>query len=89
MTAARTLARRAVAAVRTADRHIGRALGRAIVLVEARTPMNLAVLQPVYAPLLQDPRLDVPTFSARSRPPASPTASFLARPPGGCASTCT
>jgi hypothetical protein len=67
MTAARTLARRAVAAVRTADRHIGRALGRAIVLVEARTPMNLAVLQPVYAPLLQDPRLDV-RFTGLPRP---------------------
>jgi hypothetical protein len=65
--AARALARRAVAAARTADRHIGRALGHATVLVEARTPMNLAVLQPVFSPLLRDSRLDV-LFTGTARP---------------------
>ena len=64
---ARALARRAAGALRAADRRIGRALGSATVLVEARTPMNLAVLQPVYAPLLRDGRLKV-LFTGRDRP---------------------
>ena len=65
--AARALARRAAAAVRAADRQVGRGFGSATVLIEARTPMNLAVLQPVYAPLLQDPRLKV-RFTGMVRP---------------------
>jgi hypothetical protein len=64
---ARAFARRAAAAVRAADRRVGRAFGRVTVLVEARTPMNLAVLQPVYAPLLRDPRLKV-LFTGTERP---------------------
>ena len=55
----RQLARRAAVLARSLDQRIGRALGKATVLVEARTPMNLAVLQPVYTPLLHDSRLDV------------------------------
>jgi hypothetical protein len=64
---ARALSRRAAAALRAADRHLGRALGRATVLIEARTPMNLAVLQPVFAPLLRDRRLNV-LFTGAIRP---------------------
>jgi hypothetical protein len=41
------------------DRAVGRSSGRRSVLVEARTPMNLAVLRPVLDALLADPRLDV------------------------------
>lgn len=55
----RTLAGRTVRALRTADTLAGRLSGRRVVLVEARTPMNLAVLRPVFERLLQDPRLDV------------------------------
>ena len=43
-----------VRAVRSVDHAIGRAAGRRTVLIEARTPMNLAVLRPVFEPLLQD-----------------------------------
>ena len=57
--AARRFALRAAKAARALDQRIGRAFGRATVLVEARTPMNLAVLQPVFTPLLHDSRLDV------------------------------
>lgn len=46
-------------AVRRADRVLGRLRRRRTVLVEARTPMNLAVLRPVFAPLLQDHRLSL------------------------------
>lgn len=55
----RTIAARAVRALRTAETLAGRLSGRRVVLVEARTPMNLAVLRPVFERLLQDPRLDV------------------------------
>jgi hypothetical protein len=48
-----------VRALRWADRALGRATARRTVLVEARTPMNLAVLRPVFEPLLLDPRLRV------------------------------
>ena len=48
-----------VRAARTLDRAIGRVGGRRTVLIEARTPMNLAVLRPVFEPLLQDRRLRV------------------------------
>jgi hypothetical protein len=65
--AARALARRAAAAVRAADRHVGRAFGSTTVLAEARTPMNLAVLEPVYSPLLRDPRLNL-LFTGTDRP---------------------
>lgn len=46
-------------ALRSADRMLGRLRRRRTVLVEARTPMNLAVLRPVFAPLLQDRRLSL------------------------------
>jgi hypothetical protein len=55
----RPLARSLAGVARAIDRRIGRLAGRRRVVVEARTPMNLAVLQPVFGPLLQDPRLDV------------------------------
>ncbi len=45
--------------MRRLDRAAGRMLARPKVLVEARTPMNLAVLEPVYSALLLDSRLDV------------------------------
>jgi hypothetical protein len=51
---------------RTIDRAMGRIGQRRTVLVEARTPMNLAVLAPVFAPLLLDPRLTV-RFTAANR----------------------
>ena len=46
-------------AARGIDRAIGRLRGRRTVLVEARTPMNLAVLRPIFEPLLQDTRIRV------------------------------
>jgi hypothetical protein len=59
VTAARAAVRPAVRAVRALDRAIGRLRRRRTVLIEARTPMNLAVLWPVVEPLLQDPRIRV------------------------------
>lgn len=64
---ARALARKAVASARAIDRRVGRLLGSPTVLVEARTPMNVAVLQPVFTPLLQDPRLTL-HFTGGDRP---------------------
>jgi hypothetical protein len=55
----RAAVRLVLRSVRALDRTIGRALGPRRVLVEARTPMNLAVLRPVFEPLLRDPRVDV------------------------------
>ena len=49
----------AVSLLRRLDFAVGRTLGPARVLVDARTPMNLAVLAPVWRHLLADPRLDV------------------------------
>lgn len=46
-------------ALRALDDALGRVGGRRTVLIEARTPMNLAVLRPVFAPLLRDRRLRV------------------------------
>lgn len=48
-----------VAAAHQVDHNIGRRLSRRRVIVEARTPMNLAVLAPVWRALLGDERLDV------------------------------
>jgi hypothetical protein len=59
MRAGRRLAGRIARAGRAIDRRVGRLSGRAQLLVEARTPMNLAVLQPVFTTLLHDPRVDV------------------------------
>lgn len=59
---------RAVArGLRRADGAAGRLLGGRAVLVEVRTPMNLAVLRPVYEPLMADPRVRV-RFTAVPRP---------------------
>lgn len=44
---------------RRIDRGLGRVKGRRTVLIEARTPMNLAVLRPVFEPLRQDRRIRV------------------------------
>lgn len=56
---AHQLAAPAIRALRAVDRAVGRRHGRRAVLVEARTPMNLAVLRPVLDHLLADQRLDV------------------------------
>lgn len=56
----RALRRAAAAAlrpIRAADHAIHRLGGRRAVLIEARTPMNLAVLRPVVDPLLADSRI--------------------------------
>ena len=63
----RTIVRKVVAGARAIDRRIGRLTGSATVLVEARTPLNLAVLRPVFTPLLQDQRLRV-LFTGTGRP---------------------
>ena len=57
----------AVRALRTADRLAARLGGRRSLLIEARTPMNLAVLRPVFERVLDDPRLDV-RFTGIPRP---------------------
>ena len=49
----------AIRALRGLDRAIGRRNGRRSILVEARTPLNLAVLRPVVDRILADPRMDV------------------------------
>ena len=46
-------------ALRRVDHAIGRALGRVRVLVDVRTPMNLAVLQPIWERLRADPRIEL------------------------------
>jgi hypothetical protein len=55
-----------LAAVRRIDRNLGRLGGRRVVLIEARTPMNLAVLRPIFERLLDDPRVSV-LFTGRPR----------------------
>lgn len=45
--------------VRSFDHAIGRLIGPARVLVDIRTPMNLAVLEPVWRPLCGDDRVEV------------------------------
>ena len=59
MRVARAALRPVVRGLRAADRALGRVRGRRTVLIEARTPMNLAVLRPVFQPLLEDARLRV------------------------------
>ena len=53
----RTLARRVAHGVRRVDHVVGRLAGRRRILVEARTPMNLAVIRPVLDHLRSDPRV--------------------------------
>lgn len=45
--------------VRRVDHAVGRLRGRRVVLIEARTPLNLAVLRPVFTPLRRDDRIRV------------------------------
>ncbi len=45
--------------LRRADHALGRMLGPARVLVDVRTPMNRAVLEPIWRPLTTDGRLEV------------------------------
>jgi CDP-glycerol:poly(glycerophosphate) glycerophosphotransferase len=59
VTLARTAGHRLLRIARRLDRAAGRLRGRRTVLIEARTPMNLAVLRPIFDPLLQDDRLHV------------------------------
>lgn len=49
--------------VRQADHRIARLFGKARVLIDVRTPMNLAVLGPVWTSLARDPRVRL-TFTA-------------------------
>ena len=53
----RTLARRVALGVRRVDHAVGRLAGRRRILVEARTPMNLAVIRPVLDLIRSDPRI--------------------------------
>ena len=53
------VARRAARAVRRVEHRVARLTGRRSILVEARTPMNLAVLRPVFERLMADPRVRV------------------------------
>lgn len=48
-----------VALARRTDHAIGRRFSRSRVIVDARTPMNLAVLAPIWRGLINDERLDV------------------------------
>jgi CDP-glycerol glycerophosphotransferase (TagB/SpsB family) len=50
--------------VKQLDHRLGRLLGTARVLVDVRTPMNLAVLQPVWGALARDSRVGL-TFTAQ------------------------
>jgi CDP-glycerol glycerophosphotransferase (TagB/SpsB family) len=54
------------AGARRVDHAIGRLGGRVPVLVDVRTPMNLAVLRPVWKSLSADPRVTL-TFTAEDR----------------------
>lgn len=56
-TVSRALLRPLARALRAIDHGLGRLGGGRTLLIEARTPMNLAVLRPVFEPLLQDRRL--------------------------------
>jgi hypothetical protein len=58
---------RLAAGARMLDHRIGRTGGSRRILVEARTPMNLAVLRPVFTPLLGDPRIQL-RFTGVPRP---------------------
>jgi hypothetical protein len=53
----RTLARQVALGVRRVDHAVGRLAGRRRILVEARTPMNLAVIRPLIDGLGSDPRI--------------------------------
>jgi CDP-glycerol glycerophosphotransferase (TagB/SpsB family) len=55
----RALRGTALRALRSLDDAVGRLSGPAEVLVDVRTPMNLAVLRPVWTRLLGDPRVSV------------------------------
>jgi hypothetical protein len=65
--AVRSACRVPLRALQRLDRALSRHNQRRVVLVEARTPMNLVVLQPIYEALLADHRLEV-RFTARDRP---------------------
>jgi hypothetical protein len=62
--------RGAIGLARGFDRAAGRLSGRRVVLFEARTPMNVSVLRPVFEPLLEDPRILV-RFTGSPRPDLS------------------
>jgi hypothetical protein len=60
-----------IRAVRSVDRALGRAGGSRRVLIEARTPMNLVVLEPIWAHLMADPRVEV-EFTAEEEEQVAP-----------------
>lgn len=55
----RSLRGQVVAAARALDHAVGRQLTRVRVLVDVRTPMNAAVLRPVWLTLSRDPRIEL------------------------------
>ena len=55
----RSLRRHVVAAARALDHAVGRQLTRVRVLVDVRTPMNAAVLRPMWATLVHDSRIEL------------------------------
>jgi hypothetical protein len=53
------------------DHRLGRLTGPARVLVDVRTPMNLAVLKPIWSTLAQDARIDVTVTTDEVAPVAA------------------
>lgn len=67
----RSLRGQVVAVARALDHAVGRQLTRVRVLVDVRTPMNAAVLRPVWAALSRDPRIEL-AFVAEQRAAVAP-----------------
>ncbi len=62
----RSLRGQVVAAARALDHAVGRQLTRVRVLVDVRTPMNAAVLRPVWLTLSRDPRIKLAFVAEQS-----------------------
>ena len=56
-----------LAGIKRLDHRLGRLVGKAHVLIDVRTPMNLAVLQPVWTALARDARVRL-AFAAQDVP---------------------
>jgi len=65
---ASSLRTRLAAAARRIDHAAGRTLTRLRVLVDVRTPMNVAVLRPVWSALATDPRITLAFTAEQSQP---------------------
>jgi len=59
------------------DRAWSRIVGRRTVLVDARTPVNFAILAPVFTRLMRDPNLRV--LASAARPAEASTRTFGSR----------